>query len=67
MGGCYILIDGGLERDVFAVDGLLGPAIGAVSKCFVGEVEGRNFLAKTRVGPGNEWWLSVVLETRVGG
>ena len=49
------------------MESLLGPAIGAVSKCFVGEVEGKNFLAKTKVGPGNGWWLSVVLETRVGG
>lgn len=48
--------------DVFAVESLLGPAIRAVSKCFVGEMEARNILAKTRVGPGNGWWLSVVLE-----
>lgn len=50
------------------MESLLGPAMWAVSKCFVGEVEGRNVLAKTRVGPGNQWWLNVVLErTGIGG
>lgn len=56
-------VDSGRERDVFSLDTLLGPAIWAVGKCFVGEVEGRNRLAKTKVGPRKEWLLSVVLET----
>lgn len=54
-------------RDVFAVESLLEPAILALIKCFVGGVEGRYVLARTRVGPGNDWWLSVVLEMRVVG
>lgn len=49
------------------MESLLGPAIAALNKCFVGAVDERNFIAKTRVGPGSDWWLSVVLETRVGG
>ena len=68
LGGCYILVNGGHQRDVFAVERLLGPAIWAVGKCFVGNLEGRNVLARTRVGPGSVWWLSVVLERKgVGG
>lgn len=63
LGGCYIRVDGGSERDVFSLDTLLGPAIWVVGKCFVGEMEGRNRLAKTKVGPRKEWLLSVVLET----
>lgn len=68
-GGCYILVHGGHQSDVFAVESLLGPAVWAVGKCFVGSSEGRNvFTARTRVGPGSVWWLSLVLErTRVGG
>ncbi|CAD6591629.1 MAG: hypothetical protein ASARMPREDX12_005283 [Alectoria sarmentosa] len=61
-GGCYILVDGGGERDVFPIETLLGPAIWALGKCFVGVVEGRNRLAKTRIGPRKDWWLSIVLE-----
>ena len=49
------------------MESLLGPAIAALNKCFVGAVYDGNFIAKTRVGPGSDWWLSVVLETRVGG
>ena len=63
-GGCYILVDGGVHSDVFAVESLLGPAILALNKCFVGEVMGSNILAKTKVGPGNDWWLSVILERK---
>lgn len=66
-GGCYILVDGGLRGDVFAVEDLLGPAIRVLSKCFLGSVEGRNVLGKVRVGLGKDWWLSVVLQaTGVG-
>ena len=66
-GGCYILVDGGLRGDVFAVEDLLGPAIRVLSKCFLGSAEGRNVLGKVRVGLGKDWWLSVVLQaTRVG-
>lgn len=61
-GGCYILLDGGLQRDVFSVESLLGPAIWAVSKCFVGNMGGRNNLARTKVGPSKTWCLSVGLE-----
>lgn len=50
------------------MEDLLGPAILAVNKCFVGLEGGLdNALARTRVGPGNSWWLSVVLERTVGG
>lgn len=57
------MVDGGGERDVFSIDTLLGPAVWALGKCFLGEAEGRNQLAKTRIGPRKNWWLSVVLET----
>ena len=66
LGGCYILVDGGGEVDVFSLETLLGPTIWALGKCFLGDVEGRNRLAKTRIGPRKAWWLSVVLEV-VGG
>ena len=63
IGGCYILLDGGGERDIFSVEALLGPAIWAIGKCFVvGDDEGTNQLAKTKVGPKKIWWLSVVLD-----
>lgn len=61
-GGCYFLVDGGGEADTFSVESLLGPAIWALNKCFVGDVEGRYMLAKTRVGPKKDWLLSVVLD-----
>lgn len=63
LGGCYVLVDSGGQTDVFPVEALLGPALWTLGKCFVGEVEGRNRLGKTRVGPKSSWWLSVVLET----
>ena len=67
-GGCYIRVDGGRRSDAFAVDSLLRPVILAVNKCFVGAVEDGNDVAATKVGPGNDWRLSVVLEARwVGG
>ena len=63
IGGCYILLDGGQIRDVFSVEALLGPAIWALGKCFaVGDGERMNRLAKIKVGPKKEWWLSVVLD-----
>ena len=65
-GGCYIKVDGGRQRDVFTVESLLGPAIAALNRCFVGAVYESNSIAKTRVGLGSDWWLSVVLGTRVG-
>lgn len=49
------------------MEALLGPAIWALGKCFVGEVEGRYRLAKTRIGPRKDWLLSVVLEPMGGG
>ncbi|KAF6236451.1 hypothetical protein HO173_005232 [Letharia columbiana] len=62
LGGCYILVDGGGGRDVFSIQTLLGPAVWALGKCFVGEVESRYLLAKTRVGPRKDWFVSIVLE-----
>ncbi|CAF9904031.1 MAG: hypothetical protein ALECFALPRED_004810 [Alectoria fallacina] len=69
LGGCYLLVDGGGERDIFSIETLLGPAIWALGKCFVGDVEGRNRFAKTRIGPKKGWWLEIVLEVTgvVGG
>ncbi len=61
-GGCYILVDGGAETEAFSLHATLGPAIWALGKCFVGELEGRNRLAKTRIGPRKDWVLSVVLQ-----
>ncbi|KAL9069610.1 MAG: hypothetical protein Q9161_005409 [Pseudevernia consocians] len=68
-GGCYIQIDAGTHRETFSIEAVLGSAIWALGKCFVGEVEGRNRLAKTKIGPGRDWWLSIVLEATgaVGG
>ena len=64
LGGCYILVDGGTALDVFSVAALLGPALWAMDKCFVGVGdEGRNRMAKTRVGPKRDWVLSLVRET----
>ncbi|CAF9938201.1 hypothetical protein IMSHALPRED_000717 [Imshaugia aleurites] len=62
LGGCYILVDGGVEMELFALEALLGPAGWALGRCFVGDVEGRNRAAKTRVGEKRSWVLSVVLE-----
>ena len=62
IGGCFVLLDGGGVRDTFSVEALLGPAIWAIGKCFVGDDEGMNRLAKTKVGPRKDWWLSVVLD-----
>lgn len=69
LGGCYIRVEGGTHRDVFSIEAVLGPAIWALGKCFLGDVEGRNRLAKTRIGPRRDWWLSIVLEATgaVGG
>ena len=61
IGGCYILLDGGGGRDIFSVEMLLGPAIWAIGQCFVTHNEGMYRLAKTKVGPRKDWWLSVVL------
>ena len=61
------MVDGGSQRDVFTVESLLGPAIAALNKCFVGAVDEGYCLAKTIVGPGREWWLSVVLRSMVDG
>lgn len=47
---------------MFSIQTLLGPAVWALGKCFVGEVEGINLFAKTRVGPRKDWLLSIVLE-----
>lgn len=67
LGGCKILVDGGLEMEVFSIEALLGPAIWALGKCFVGGLEGRNRLAKTRIGAKKDWLLTIVLElTGVG-
>ena len=49
------------------MESLLGPAIAALNKCFVGAVDQSKSIAKTRVGPRSDWWLSVDLGTRVGG
>lgn len=64
MGGCRILADGGAQPDVFSIESLLGPAIWALGKCFLGDVEGMNKLAKTRIGPNADWWLNVELELK---
>lgn len=61
------MLDGRHNRDVFVVEILLGSAIMALSKCFIGNMEGTNVLATTRMGPGSDWWLSVFLERRVVG
>lgn len=58
------MVEGGRQRDVFAVDSLVSPAIHALNKCFVGSVEQMNVLAKTKVGLGNDWTLTVGLEKR---
>ena len=47
---------------MFSIQTLLGPAVWALGKCFVGEVESRYLLAKTRVGPRKDWFVSIVLE-----
>ncbi|MCJ1452738.1 hypothetical protein MMC28_003081 [Mycoblastus sanguinarius] len=65
-GGCAITIDGGGLGDAFSVGSLLGQVIWALGKCFTGDVEGRNYLAKTRVGPMKEWWLTIELENLPG-
>ena len=69
LGGCYILVHGGSHRDVFTVESLLGPAILALNKCFVGPAAGgvQNVVGSTNVGPSNDWVLSVILRVRVVG
>ena len=64
IGGCSILLDGGVDRDIFSVEALMGPAIWAIGKCFAGQGEGVNQLAKTKVGPKKDWWLSVILDLK---
>lgn len=62
------MVHSGSQRDVFTVESLLGPAIAALNKCFVGTVGGQqNVVARTKVGPSNDWVLSVILRIRVGG
>lgn len=67
LGGCYILVDGGSQSDVFPIDALLGPAVWALGKCFVSGPGGMINLAKTRVGPSKDWFVSVVLIPLEGG
>lgn len=48
--------------EAFSIEAILGPAIWALGKCFVGEDEGKNRLAKTRIGAKKDLILSIVLE-----
>ena len=69
LGGCYIMVHGGSQTDVFAIESLLGLAILVLNKCFVSTAVGeRNIAGSVKIGPGNDWWLSVILRIRaVGG
>ena len=51
------------------MESLLGPAISALSKCFVGyDGPGQIVEGRTQVGPSKDWSLSVILRMRpVGG